>query len=452
MKENNVELFEKMPVPKAVRIMAVPTILGQLIILIYNMADTFFLGQTGNSRMVAAASLILPVFNITLSLAGLAGIGGGALVSRLLGSRQFDEAKKVSSFSIYFGVRISGLFSILVLVLMEPLMNLIGADDDTFEYARKYALCVIVAGGIPTVLSNVLSSLLRSIGESKKAGFGVMMGGVINIFLDPLFMFVIMSEGNEITGAGIATCISNVISCVYFVIVIARLGKDTVLKLYRPTVLPSGESVKSIFSVGVPASLTTFLFDVDYMVLDKLMAGYGTFALAAIGIVLKVERLPLNVGIGLCQGMVPVVAYNYASKDYGRMRDVKNFSRNAGLVCAAVSILLYEVFAPEIISAFIDTPETVSYGITFLRVRSIATPFMFLSFFHVHLFNGFGEGKKALFLGVMRWAVFNIPMLFILNAAFGIYGLVWSQMTADILTVTLSLAVYRRFEKKVMKI
>ena len=446
--KTNIDLFENLPVPKAVRIMAVPTILGQLIVLFYSMADTFFLGQTNNPQMVAAASLILPIFNITLSLAGLAGVGGGALISRLLGIKDFDEARKVSSFSIYFGILISGLFSILVFLFIKPLMFALGADSETFAFAKDYAIWVIVFGGIPTVLSNVLSSLLRSVGESKKAGFGVMMGGIINIALDPLFMFVILPQGNEIIGAGIATCISNIISCIYFIISIIKLGPDSVLKLFSPAVLPCAKSIKSIFNVGIPSSLATFLFDVDYMVLDKLMSAYGNFALAAVGIVLKVERLPLNIGIGLCQGMVPIVAYNYSSKNYLRMKKVKNFSKNIGLLCAGISILLYEIFAKQIIGVFIDNQDTISYGIKFLRIRCLATPLMFLSFFHVHLFNGFGEGKKALFLGVMRWAVFNIPMLFILNYFFGTYGLVWAQSAADIFTVILSFIVYKNFEKK----
>lgn len=447
----NTELFETMPVPKALSTMAIPTIVGQLIILFYNMADTFFVGRTNNPYMVAAASLVLPIFNISLSLAGLTGIGGGALVSRLLGEKKYDEAKKVSSFSIYLSVLIAAFFSLVVLFFMKPLMYLLGAGPETIEYASSYAFCVIVLGGIPTVLSNVLSTMLRSVGHSKEAGFGVTMGGIINIFLDPLFMFVIFPEGQEITGAGIATFLSNCISCVYFIIQIRKLGSDSVLKLTSPKQLPCSRSIASVFAVGVPSAITTFLFDLDYIVLDKLMSGYGDLALAAIGIVLKVERLPLNVGIGICQGMLPLVAYNYSSGNLKRMKDVRNFALKSGIIFALLSIALYESFAGPIMRLFINDVQTVSLGTGFLRIRCLATPLMFLSFFHVHLFNGFGEGKRALLLGVLRWAVFNIPMLFLLNAVFGIMGLVWAQFTADIFTVAVSLFVYIRFEKKQLK-
>lgn len=444
----NKELFETMPVARAVRTMAVPTIIGQLIVLIYSMADTYFVGRTNNPDMVAAASLILPVFNITLSIASIAGVGGGALISRLLGEQREEEAEKVSNFSIWFSGALAVLFALLVLAFMKPLLGLLGADDYTYDFARKYALCVIVAGGLPTIMSNVLSNLVRSVGESGKAGFGVTLGGVINIALDPLFMFVIMPKGQEIVGAGIATVLSNCISCLYFVIIIKGLGKQSVIKVMAPNRMPERKSIVKIFSVGIPSSVATLLFDIDYIVIDKLMSGYNNVALAAVGIVLKAERLPLNVGIGICQGMVPLVAYNYASKNYKRMHQISRFSLLCGIVCAVLSITLYEIFAPYIMRFFIDDVATVEIGTKFLRIRCLATLFMFMSFYHVHLFNGYGRGGEALFLGVMRWAAFNIPMLFIMNAVVGMYGIVWSQLLADILTVTLSLIVHHRYVKK----
>jgi len=366
-----------------------------------------------------------------------------------LGERNLEEASRVSSFSIWFSVLVAAAFSAATFLFMRPLLYLLGAGPETYEYARAYSLCVIVCGGIPTVLANVLSTQLRSVGESKKAGFGIMMGGVLNICLDPLFMFVLLPPGREIIGAGIATCLSNCISCVYFVLVIRSLGNEPVLWLGVPVRLPRKESILSIFGVGIPSAVTVFLFDLDYIVIDRLMSGYHDIALAAIGIVLKAERLPLNVGIGICQGMLPIVAYNYSAKNYDRMKEAIRFSGRLGLICAAVSIVLYEVFSPHIMRFFINDAMTVQIGTDFLRIRCLATILMFLSFFHVYLFNSYGKGRYALFLGVMRWAVFNIPMLFLLNSLFGMYGIVWSQFVADALTVILSVWVHRRFQKRI---
>ena len=447
MNNQNTDIFENMPVAKAVRTMAVPTVISQLIVLIYNIADTFFIGRTNNPYMVAGASLILPIFNITLSLSGLAGVGGGALISRLLGEKRPDEARKVYSFSVYLGICLSAVFSLVTLIFMRPLMNALGAGSDTYKYASGYAFFVIVCGGVPTVLSNTLATLIRSVGESRRAGFGITMGGIINIALDPLFMFVLLPDGMEIMGAGMATCLSNCIACAYFIVVTAHMKND-VLRVSSPFKLPSKKSLLGIFGVGLPSSIATLLFDLDYVVIDRLMSGYNDIALAAIGIVLKAERLPLNVGIGICQGMMPIIAYNYSAKNYKRMNETKNYSLKLGLVCAAVSIALYEIFAAPIMNVFINDAQTVALGTDFLRVRVLATPLMFLSFFHVYLFNGFGKGGYAMFLGVTRWAVFNIPMLFLLNRLVGMYGIVWSQVTADVLTVALSLVTYRYYARR----
>ena len=170
------DVFRNLPIPQALRVMILPAVTSQLIVLIYNMADTFYVGQTDNPYMVAGTSLILPVFNITLCLAGLAGVGGGSLISRLLGRGQRDEARRVGAFSLWLGIAIAALFALVMGLFMEPILTLLGAGDNTYRYARQYALCVIVAGGVPTVLSNVLSNLLRSIGRSKEAGFGIILG------------------------------------------------------------------------------------------------------------------------------------------------------------------------------------------------------------------------------------------------------------------------------------
>lgn len=445
------EIFETLPVPRAVREMALPAIFSQLVVLIYNMADTFYLGRTSNPYMVAGASLILPVFNICLSIAGLTGIGGGALISRLLGEKREDEARRVASFSFYLSVCTTAVFSLGMGVFMAPFLGLLGASGNTLLYARQYAFCVVVLGGIPTVLSNVMANLLRSTGASREAGFGIAMGGIINIVLDPLFMFLLLPRGSEVLGVGIATLISNCIACAYFFTVVRRPARRSVISFNPRNGLPERKSIFSIFNVGVPSAVMALLFDVDYIVIDKLMASYGDIALAAIGIVLKVERLPLNVGIGICQGMMPIVAYNYSSKNHERMQGVIRFSLMAGVAFSLLSIALYEAFAGGIIRLFIAEPQTMLLGTGFLRIRCLATPLMFASFFTAYVFQGFGEGNTSLFLGVMRWAVFNIPMLFVLNRLIGLQGIVWAQVCADTLTVTLSYCVFRRYSKRFLR-
>ena len=445
-KENKL-LFEEMPVPKAVMTMAVPTVVAQLIILIYNMADTFFIGRTNDPMMVAGASLILPIFNVTIAVANVAGVGGGTLVARLLGRGRADEARKVASFSLRFSALTALLFSLATAVFMTPLLRSLGASDDTFAFARGYAGCVIVVGAVPTVLSMTMGNLLRNVGCAKQAGFGVSLGGVANILLDPLFMFVILPRGREILGAGIATALSNCIACGYFLTVILRL-KSPVLTLSQRVGIPEKEQLKSFFAVGLPAAVGPFLFDLDYVVIDRLMAAYSDRALAAIGIVLKVERLPLNAGVGLCLGMTPLAAYNYAAGNLRRMDEVLRFTRRVGIVISLASIVLYELFAPQLIRAFLADAVTVGYGSRFLRIRALATIVMFLCFIYVHFFQGVGRGSYALGLAVGRWAAVNIPMLFLFNALFGMMGIVWAQFVSDCLVALFSALFYQSFRRR----
>lgn len=448
---DNREIFETWPVPKALRELALPMIFGQLIILIYNLADTFFIGRTNNPLMVAGVSLLLPVFNISITFANLFGIGGGTLISRLMGAGRDNEAKTVSAFSFYMTILAAGIFSLCMFAFLEPVLRLLGASSDTLPFAKQYTFCVIVLGAIPTILSMTLSNLLRSTGYAKQAGFGVSMGGIINIFLDPLFMFVLLPKGYEVLGAGIATMLSNVITCLYFMTVIYRIRHTSILSLSIRNVIPSRQNVYSVFAVGVPAAIAVTLFDITYIVIDKLASGYGDIPLAAIGIVLKAERLPLNVGIGLCQGMMPLAAYNYSARNFSRMREVVNYSRFVGLVIGFVSVAVYELGAAYIMRIFIEDAQTVELGTHFLRARVLATPFMFMCFHLVNFFQAVGHGGKALALGAARWVVFNIPMLFVMRYVFGMYGIVWTQLVADVMMTLVSVIVYVKFEASVKR-
>ena len=439
------EIFKTMTVPQAVRTMAVPAVLSQLIVLIYNLADTYFIGKTNNPYMVAGVSLILPLFNLSLAIGSMFGTGGGALLPKLLAVERREEGTRVAAYCIRLALLVACAFSALILLFMHPILTLLGAGENTWAFARAYVLMVLVAGGIPTIFANVLSNLLRSLSLSREAGIGVALGGVLNLFLDPLFMFVLLPPGNEVLGVGIATFLSNVVSCLYCLTVFCRRQKEISVNFLAP--LPEKENRKLVFTVGIPGTVGALLFDLDYMVLDKLASGYGDVALAAIGIVLKAERLPQQVGIGLCQSMVPLIAYSWALKDYQRVREIMICILKVGFAVAVVSITLYELFPGRIIRFFIAEPETLLIGTNFLRIRSMAAVIMFFCFFVVFLFQGFGNGRVSFWLAVMRWAVLNIPMLFIMRHLIGMYGLVWSQVVSDLLTVLISYLYLWRYMK-----
>ena len=450
MRENaKIELFENAPIPAALAKMALPTIVSQLITLIYNIADTWFIGRTNNPYMVAASSLVLTVFLASTALSNLFGVGGGSLVVRLLGQRREDEARRAASLSLTMAACASLLYAALSLLFMNPLLRLLGASDNTIGFARQYLTCVVVIGALPTVLSIAVASLLRNAGYAREAAFGLGMGGVLNIALDPLFMFVILPDGCQVLGAGLATMLSNLASFLYFLAVLHRVEGESVLSIPRRFERIGADSMRSLFSVGVPAALSLLLFDLTNIVINRLSASHGDIELAAIGIVLKVERLPLNIGVGICLGMMPLVGYNYAARNFKRMNAFFSAARTAGLSIAVVCVALYRLCAPQLIRAFIEDADTVRFGTQFLQARCFATPFMFLSFHIVHFMQAVDRGRVSFLLAVIRQLCLNIPILFLFNAVFGMAGIVWTQMTADIVNSVVSYFIYFRVLKEI---
>ena len=442
------EIFERMSVPRALAVMAIPTVISQIIALIYNIADTWFIGLTDNPYMVAATSLVGTVYLLTAGVANLFGVGGGNLVVRLMGSKDPEEARKVASLSFVMAAGSALLFSFLCLLFMNPLLRLLGASDMTIGYARQYLLCVVILGGLPTVLSSTMSAMLRNVGCSREAGFGIGLGGVLNIVLDPIFMFILLPDGWEVLGAALATMLSNIIAFCYFICIYRRVSAEGLLGIPKRIEKIRRESMASIFSVGVPAAMGLVLYDLTNMVINRLSSAHGDLELSAIGIVLKVERLPQNVCIGICLGMMPLIAYNYAAKNRERMMAVFRAARVAGCAVCLASLMLYRTFAPQIINLFISEPSTVAFGTEYLKIRSFAAIFMFLSFHVVHFMQAVNRGKTSLGLAVIRQLCLNIPILILLDHIFGMTGVVWTQTVADTINVVISYLIFHSIRKR----
>ena len=448
------EVFERMPVPKALATLAIPTIISQLITMIYNLADTFYIGLANDPSQTAASSVAFTLVFMMNALPNLFGVGGGSLISRLMGEKKDKQASGVASFSFYMTLIFTAVYSILVLIFMDPMLRFLGATDGSIGFAREYALWVIVIGAIPATLSMTMAQLLRSEGFASKASLGLGLGGVINIILDPIFMFLILEPGNEVKGAAIATMISNVIVLCFFIGVYLTQRKKSVISLNPRKAILENEYVKSVFAVGIPSALGSLLACLANIVINNLASGYsnelGDVPVAAIGIAKKIDMLPMNVGFGLCQGMMPLVAYNFASGDHKRMRAIARAARNASLIFAAFCVVLFQIFAPSIAGIFNGHKETVEMSTDFLRILCLAVPFMLFNLQISFSFQAMGMGKQSLILSSLRQGVVNIPLLFVMNYFFGLYGIVWTQLISDIITGIISYIIYRRSLKKLM--
>jgi Na+-driven multidrug efflux pump len=277
----------------------------------------------------------------------------------------------------------------------------------------------------------------------------------MNIILDPVFMFLILERGNEVKGAAMATMISNVIVLIYFIAVHFKMRASSVISLDPKKMRLPRNYVSQVLAVGIPSALGSLLACISNIVINNMASGYsylyGDVPVAAIGIAKKIDMLPMNVGFGLCQGMMPLVAYNFASGDHKRMRAIARTARNSAMIFAGFCILLFQLFAPQIASIFNGHAETVKMSTDFLRILCLAVPLMLFNLQISFTFQAMGMGKQSLILSSLRQGVVNIPLLFVMNAAFGLYGIVWTQLISDVITAVVSYALYRHSLGKLMR-
>ena len=452
------ELFERVPVPKALMAMAVPTIISQLINLIYNMVDAFFIGRTGNAYMMAATTVTLTLTMLNVAFANLFGVGGGSHIARLMGQKREAEARKVSAYSCRGAVLLGLGYALMTALFMEPVLKFLGASRDTLGFAKEYTLYVIVLGSTPAILSLTLSHLLRNAGYAVQASLGLSLGGILNMALDPLFMFVILPPGQEVTGAALATLISNLFAVAYLLLAYRRASRKAPLslRLLKDAAGLAKEHVKQIFTVGVPSALLTGLFDLASISVNKLASAHNDLVLAGMGIVMKVERIPNAVNIGICQGMMPIVAYNYASGDRERMHRTVRTARIWGLVVSAASILLLELFARPVTNFFLSTGredpqdalQTVAYAALFLQIRCLASPVQFINYHASFCMQAIGNGKATLLHASVRELGIYIPLMILLDKLFGENGLAAALPAGEGLAAIFALVLLRHVLKK----
>lgn len=429
---NKKELFEAMPVPRAVASLAIPTIISQLINLIYNMVDAFFIGRTGNPYIMAATSLTLTMIMLHVAFGNLFGVGGGSLIARLMGQGKQKIAGTVSAFSFYSCMILALAYSLLMGIFLNPILRFLGASDATIVYAQQYTIFVVVIGSLPAILSLTLAHLLRNTGFSAQASIGLSGGGILNIILDPLFMFVILPKGYEVMGAAIATMLSNVASCIYLLFAFHKAGAEAPLRMgiSNARAITKG-NITNILAVGIPSAILTGLFDLANICVNILASAHSDLCLAAMGIVMKVERIPNAVNIGICQGMLPIVAYNFSSGNRSRMRETIRFSRMAGLAISFASIILLEILAGPVTHIFLSSQAgdaetvliTLGLATLFLRIRCLASPVQFINYSCSYCMQAMGFGRSTMLHAIVRELVFYIPFMFLLDRFFAETGL-----------------------------
>lgn len=443
------EYFESFPVPRAIAKFAIPTILSQMITLIYNLADTFFVGHTNDPDQVAALTLSFPIFMFLTGIGNLMGIGANSLISRSLGCKKPEQAKKAACFGFYGGIVLTIIFMIIQYIFMKPILMTIGASNETFDFTSSYLMWTVVIGGLPTVIALIFGHLVRAEGNSKQASIGMSMGGIINIILDPL---MVSTLNLGITGAAIATVISNIISMIYFIIIIYKNRKKSVVKI-SPKYLGINTYVMSqVILVGFPAALVIIFGSTANIILTHYMAPYGDINVAAFGIVEKVGTVAIQITVGITQGIMPLIGYNYAAENYLRTREVCKDSFILLGLYALFCLVMIELFPNYIISSFIKEDNTVSAGVSFLKRWILSIPGMcFVNMFN-SVFQAMGKWKQSMFLSTVRQMIMLLPLLIILNSLIGLYGLIWAQPISDTISLLIGILLYIHIASKNLKI
>lgn len=433
MKDKTTELFANAPVPKAVISNIIPSIISMIMVLLYNLADTFFIGQTKNAYMVAAVSIATPVFLIFMAVGMLFGIGGTSLISRMLGEGKEEKAKNTSAFCFWTGLTIGVLALVFIWIFVMPICNLVGASNDTMEYASQYLN--IVAVGIPfLIVSNTFSNVIRSEGKAKTAMAGMIIGNMVNIVLDPV---MILGLHWNVAGAAVATVLGNIASAIFYLRHL--LSKNTMLSIHIKDYRMGNQIATGVCAIGIPASLNSILMSVSNILINNVMTRYGDMAVAGLGVAMKVNMIVVMLLIGLGSGIQPLLGYCYGAGNKKRYIEALKFSLLLAFCLSIIMTVICYVFAGPLVTAFLDNEAAFGFGMSFSRTYILSGPILGILFVFVNAIQSTGAALPSLVLSISRQGLLYIPILAVFSRIFDSARMVaMAQPVTDYLAAALA--------------
>lgn len=437
MKEKSTEIFRNAPVPKAVISNVIPAIVSMLMVLLYNLADTFFIGQTKNAYMVAAVSIATPAFLIFMAIGLLFGIGGTSLISRMLGEGRSEYAKHTSSFCFWTGLVIGIISMICISVFAEPVSIMIGASSETLSYTARYLRLISI--GIPfLIVSNAFSNIIRAEGRANTAMAGMIAGNLINIILDPV---MIIGFGWNVAGAAIATVIGNAFSAFFYLF---HLNSKRSMLSVRPKDYKAGSGILTgVLAIGIPASLNSILMSTSNIIANNLMKKYGDMAVAGMGVAMKVNMIAVMLLIGLGSGIQPLLGYCFGAGNKKRYLSVLKFSLGLSFALSMVMTVICYCGASPLVKAFLDNQDAFGYGMSFARIYIYSGPVLGILFVFINAIQSTGAALPSLILSISRQGLLYMPIVFTINIIFdSAKMLVLAQPVTDYLAAALSLVLF----------
>lgn len=418
---------------KAVVKMSVPLIFGMFIMVLYNLVDTYFIGLTGDDYQLAAVNLAYPVMMVTVAISNMVGTGAASFIARCFGAGEKEKASHTLTAAFTLTFINSMLVMSIGLAFLPAVARLLGAKENTFVCTQQYVQ-VILLGSFFTMGSYTAGALLRSEGSVRYSMTGMIVGTLMNIALDPLIIFTL---NMQIRGTAISTVLSNAAG--FGVSVLYYLRGKTLLRPSAEQIVPSGEILREIYRVGVPASLETLLTSAAYTVNNNLAVEYSELTVTAMGIAQKVLSLGNYVYQGFASGTQPIMGYNYGARNADRMKKVLKAGVSAVTGTELVLMSMYCIFAPMFIDIFTDTAEVVDIGAHVLRRLMFILPFVGTVSMCRMSFQAMGKPNLAFAITLIRQLILYIPLLLLLNTCFGFNGMLWAQPVTEAVMMTVSL-------------
>ncbi len=432
MKSTQLEKMLNTNIPKLIISLSVPTVISMLVTTIYNTADAYFVSKLGTSA-TGAVGIVFSLMSIIQAVGFTIGMGTGSMISRLLGSEKNDKASSISSGALFFGIALGGILAISAYLNIEPLMHLFGATPTILPYAVSYGKYIII--GAPVMIGvYILNNLLRSQGYTKLSMFGITSGGILNVILDPIFIF---SFNLGTAGAAIATLVSQ---CISFVILLFCVIKKSNVKLNFTRISKSVRDYLLILKTGLPSLSRQGLASIAAMLLNNYAGGYGDAAVAAMSVVSKIFMIIFSVMIGIGQGMQPVVGFNYGAKKLERVRTAFCFTLIfGGSLMTVLSAVVY-YFAPWLVEQFTKGDRAViEIGVSALRMQCLVSPAVAIGTVCNMIYQTTGKAWTATILSCARQGLFFVPLIIALPHVYGLFGVQAAQPIADIITALFSI-------------
>lgn len=439
------ELFEHAPVNKVYFKFALPLVSSMVLSLFYNMVDTFFIAQTQNTYLVAGVSLCAPVFVMMIAIGDIFGLGGSSVISRLFGEKRDEEGKRVSGFCFYAAIVVGIFITILMFAFQNPVLRMLGVDESTKPYASQYYFYLAI--GAPIFIVNYSpSNMLRAEGLAMESMIGTMTGTIVNIVLDPVFIFKLQMGA---AGAAIATVLGTL--CSDIVLIYFVLKRSHKLTVSCKNIKIIGKILGSILAIGIPASVTNFMQSFGIALVNRSLVVYGTDKVAAMGIAMKVNMIIYLMLVGFSFGGQPLIGYNYGAKNAVRMRKIIQFSLKFEIGLSFVVGIILALSAPHLISIFMKEEAIVTAGALMMRCQLATMPFLAVVLIFTVVFQAAGKAVSAFALSISRQGVVLAISMFILSHLFGYYGVICAQAFSDVVTAVIAIILYMYLRKTELK-